>query len=259
MSNPHGTPIWYELQSHDPDAAARFYEAVVGWAIEGRPPGEVDYRMISAGAGHVGGLAGLREGAVPPTMTPGWKVYIGVDDVDAAARALVDGGGTVMTAPFDLPGVGRMAFVADPQGTPFNLMRGATEGAESTSFSPTLPGRGSWNELSTSDQPAALAFYTGLFGWRVAGAMPMGATGDYTFLALGETPLGAAMTGQPGSTPAWRFYFRVPDADAAAAAITANGGTVEHGPTDVPGGARVVVARDPQGAAFGVVSGGVAA
>ena len=31
MSNPHGTPIWYELITADPAKAQAFYETVVGW------------------------------------------------------------------------------------------------------------------------------------------------------------------------------------------------------------------------------------
>ena len=35
--------------------------------------------------------------------------------------------------------------------------------------------------------------------------------------------------------------------------ITAAGGTVKHGPSEVPGGAWIAVAADPQGASFGLV------
>jgi hypothetical protein len=47
-------------------------------------------------------------------------------------------------------------------------------------------------------------------------------------------------------------YFRVPDVDASAARIVANGGKVLNGPMEVPGGDRVLTAADPQGAAFGL-------
>ena len=46
MPNPHGTPIWYELKTADPDAAATFYDAVIGWTIAPPAEGERDYRMM---------------------------------------------------------------------------------------------------------------------------------------------------------------------------------------------------------------------
>jgi predicted enzyme related to lactoylglutathione lyase len=54
--------------------------------------------------------------------------------------------------------------------------------------------------------------------------------------------------------PNWQTYFRVPDVDAAADRIKAQGGTILNGPTDVPDGDRIVNAMDPQGAAFGLHS-----
>ena len=60
MTNPHGNFIWYELLTPDPDAAKRFYDAVVGWDIEPAPSGEMDYRMITIPkAGNVGGVMRL--------------------------------------------------------------------------------------------------------------------------------------------------------------------------------------------------------
>ena len=52
MPNLQGTPIWYELQTDDPDGAKAFYDAVIGWTVDERPAGELDYRCSTrAGAG----------------------------------------------------------------------------------------------------------------------------------------------------------------------------------------------------------------
>ncbi len=59
MSNPHGSPIWYELMTPDPAGAKAFYDAVIGWTVEAAPSGDVDYRMIAAQGGLVGGVLGL--------------------------------------------------------------------------------------------------------------------------------------------------------------------------------------------------------
>ena len=59
MANKHGDFIWYELATPDPDASKAFYDDVVGWTIEAAPSGPMDYRMIAAADGLVGGVARL--------------------------------------------------------------------------------------------------------------------------------------------------------------------------------------------------------
>ena len=59
--------------------------------------------------------------------------------------------------------------------------------------------------------------------------------------------------------PTWLHYVRVDSTDAAAARVTANGGTVINGPMDVPGGGRIAQCVDPQGAIFAVHSSAPAA
>jgi hypothetical protein len=152
----------------------------------------------------------------------------------------------------DMEGVGRIALVADPQGVPFYLMRGASEAA-STSFAPKEAGRCNWNELSAPDPDDALAFYTGRFGWEKGDVMPMGEMGGYQFIHHGGGMIGAIMRSPPGRPPGWNFAFGVRDIEGAPARISAGGGAVLHGPIEVPGGDFVVMAADPQGAAFTVV------
>lgn len=263
MANAQGDFIWYELMTTDMDGARAFYEPVVGWSIgaESGMPG-MDYRMIGVGDGDaahdedfVAGLMELDDEMLSNGGRPMWIAYIGVDDVDAMAGAIEQAGGRIFVPPSEIPGVGRFAMVADPQGAPFYIMRGASD-ESSTVFSERGLRRCGWNELITPDQIAAHRFYTTLFGWRQEGAMPMGDGGPgYCFLLQGETRIGA--TGpRPGGAPAsWRHYFRVPSIDAAIAAVTAHGGTVEQGPHDVPGGDMIVVGKDPQGAEFALVGG----
>ncbi len=58
----------------------------------------------------------------------------------------------------------------------------------------------------------------------------------------------------PGAPAAWMPYAMVKDAKAAAAAATANGGTIINGPMEVPGGDWIAQGVDPQGAVFSVHS-----
>ncbi|HEX8572457.1 MAG TPA: VOC family protein [Allosphingosinicella sp.] len=250
--NPHGSFIWYELLTADPDSAAAFYGEVIGWTAASAGQPGVDYRIFSASGTQVAGHMKLPDEAAEMGMRPGWLGYIGVDDVDHAVAAIVADGGKVHMPAMDMEGVGRIALVADPQGVPFYVMRGESE-APSAAFAPMKAGHCNWNELSTPDQASALAFYTGRFGWQKGEAMPMGAMGGYQFIEQDGEMIGAVMTAPPGRPAAWNFAFGVEDIDEAAAKIAAGGGTVNHGPVEVPGGAWVVMADDPQGAAFMVV------
>jgi predicted enzyme related to lactoylglutathione lyase len=84
--------------------------------------------------------------------------------------------------------------------------------------------------------------------------MPMGEMGEYRFITHQGGPLGTAMNRMPGGPPpSWNFYFGVADIDTAAAAVSGVGGTIHHGPTEVPGGAFIIIGSDPQGAMFGLV------
>ena len=254
MTTPFGLPIWYDLVTTDTAAAARFYGDVVGWKT-GSFDGSGDYMLWNADDGTtVGGLMTLPAGA---PGGPGWSVYFHVADVDATIAAVEQSGGAVRMPPQDVPGAGRFALVADPQGVVFYVMTPRPTGdGESVSFSPTLPQRCAWNELFTTDQAAALPFYAGLLGWTSTEAMPMGEMGDYSFIDCGDVRLGAMMNRPSPEQPArWGVYFHIPDVDAAVATITDGGGQVVMGPMEVPGGQRIVVAIDPQGATVGFVSG----
>lgn len=248
MTNKHGEFIWYELMTSDLEGARAFYEPVVGWTIgvaSGMPG--MDYRMIGPPDATFGGVMQIDADMAAQGARPGWIGYVGVDDVDASVEAIRAMGGVIHMGPSDIPGVGRIAMAADPRGALFYVMRGAVEGT-STAFSPGKLGHAVWNELTTPDPDGAHAFYSKLFGWTNPESMPMGAMGDYRFLALGDLRLGATMY---GAGPAfWQPYFSVESIDAAMDAVTRQGGTIDNGPHEVPGGDHIIVGTDPQGARF---------
>ncbi len=107
-----------------------------------------------------------------------------------------------------------------------------------------------WTELGTSDLDAAKRFYTGLFGWRPE-TDPRPEAGGYTIAHLGDAAVAAlAPLFQESQPVAWNVTFSVADADAAAEAVRAAGGTVLLGPMDVFDAGRFTVATDPGGAVF---------
>jgi predicted enzyme related to lactoylglutathione lyase len=163
VANRHGDFIWYELLTSDPAAAERFYGAVLGWRTRRAEGSPTDYRIFGTGEAEVAGLMAIPSDAAAAGMRPGWLGYIAVDDVDPAAAGIVAAGGMQHVPPTDIPGVGRFALMADPQGVAFYVMWGTMEGT-STSFAPGKTGHCHWNELATTDQEGALAFYTDRFG-----------------------------------------------------------------------------------------------
>ena len=258
--NQHGDFIWYDLMTTDAAAAKKFYGALLGWTFQDSGQDGMAYHVISAKDQSIGGLMPISAEMSAGGAQPCWMGYINVDDVDAAAKALKSAGGTVHRQAWDIPGAGRMAFVADPQGAMFYIMKptppAGNPNAVSTAFSYDTPmvGHCAWNELATTDQDAAIAFYTGLFGWRQEGDMDMGPMGKYKFLYQGEKMLGAVMN-KPEEMPVvmWSYYFRVPSIDAALETIKAHNGQVLNGPDEIPGGEFTVSCLDPQGAPFALV------
>lgn len=116
------------------------------------------------------------------------------------------------------------------------------------------PGTFSWADLSTTDQPAAKEFYTGLFGWE-AEDMPVGEGAVYSMMRLGGRNV-AAISPQPeqqraaGVPPMWNSYITVESADEAAEKAGKLGASVHAGPFDVMQAGRMAVIQDPQGAFF---------
>lgn len=265
MPNPAGAFIWYELMTTDPEAAGRFYSAVVsGWKFGDRVPTEVDYRMIvRSDAGNAGGVLKLSEEMQQHGARPVWMGYLHVDDVDATVSAAQAEGAEVRMPAWDAPGVGRLAMIADPQGAPIYLMKpippAGDENKASDVFSVEQPQHVRWNELSTTDPDGAIAFYSRHFGWSQEGDMDMGEMGKYRFIQHNGVGIGAVMPKMPQMPVSlWTYYIGVDDIDRAVSAIESGGGSVLNGPMEIPGGEYALNAMDPQGAAFGLVGPGKA-
>ncbi|WP_340264489.1 VOC family protein [Sphingobium mellinum] len=257
MTDLNGKFFWYELMTSDPAAALAFYGDVVGWTAQAFG-GEHDYQVISGSAGPLGGVMAIPAEAKACGMRPWWGGYIGSADVDADAQRLSAAGGSIKRAPEDIPGVGRFAVMTDPGGAVFMLLKGSSpEGMEPAP--PMAKGHVGWHELYSGDFSADLAFYTSQFGWGTGEAMDMGEMGKYQLFSLSGATDFHAMSGgimpRPKEVPMplWLFYFAVPDIDLAKDKVESGGGMVLNGPMEVPGGAWIIQAADPQGAMFALV------
>jgi uncharacterized protein len=254
MASPPGTFVWYELMTTEAAAATAFYKSVIGWNAQDAGYPDFRYTLLSAGDMQVAGLMTLPQDALDAGARPGWVGYVAVDDVDEDTARCMKAGGMVHRAPADIPGVGRFAIVADPQGAVIVLFKG-------TGTSPpapvNTPGFAGWRELLAADGTAAFAFYSELFGWTKGDAIDIGPMGTYQLFAMagGGEPIGGMMTKPPDvPVPFWIYYFQVDGIEAAVARINAAGGTVINGPMEVPGGSWIVQVLDPQGAMFALVS-----
>lgn len=82
------------------------------------------YTIFTHGGQDIGGMVTM-QGDAWKGIPPHWGVYIAVDDVDASARKAEQLGGKIMSQPFDIPNVGRMAVVQDATGAAFSLFKGS--------------------------------------------------------------------------------------------------------------------------------------
>ncbi|MFC4785747.1 VOC family protein [Nocardioides sp. MAHUQ-72] len=121
-ANEPGTPVWHELMTPDVERATRFYSDVLGVGWETMPADGSDYSCLVVEGRQVAGAMAPPRPGIPPC----WSVYFDVESVDDAVAWAQHLGATVLAPAFDLPGVGRMAVLADPQGATFNLMQSQT-------------------------------------------------------------------------------------------------------------------------------------
>ena len=117
LHRPHAFS-WAELCTPDPAVASTFYRALFGWDAAditmALPSGPVGYTVFLAGQEEAAGLM--------PAGEPRWLAYVETGDADLDAKRAQELGGTVVTEPFDVPGIGRITVLAGRSGETFALM-----------------------------------------------------------------------------------------------------------------------------------------
>lgn len=110
---------WADLNTSDPEKAAKFYSDWLGWSYE---MGKDGYRHISNGGGKEDMLGGIpADRPLPPGVPPHWLAYFKVADCKASAAKAAELGGNPIMPATEMPGVGTIAVIADPQGAVFAL------------------------------------------------------------------------------------------------------------------------------------------
>lgn len=236
-----GRFVWHDHLSGDPGAASSFYAELLGWEIEVWKPREFDYPMIKAHEQTHGGF-GPAQGGAPPH----WLGHVVVEDADAAAQRAEGAGGNVVAPAMEIPEVGRMMVVADPQGAVVSLFAPAGE-------APASEGVFVWDELLTSDVEGAKRFYAEVAGWE-SRDVDMGEGAVYTLFGSGGVDRAGcfALPDEAEAPPHWLCYVYAADVDATAAKAEELGATKAMGPVDVRTVGRLAVLADPQGAYVGL-------
>jgi hypothetical protein len=120
--NEIGALAWTELYTKDTDKAAAFYSGLFKW--EAKPwEGPNPYTVF-----YFAGEERMAGGMLPITdqmqgMPPMWLPYFQVDDTDRTVAKAQELGAKVWVPPMDVPNVGRLAIIADPQGAMFAVIK----------------------------------------------------------------------------------------------------------------------------------------
>jgi predicted enzyme related to lactoylglutathione lyase len=144
-----------------------------------------------------------------------------------------------------------MAVCTDPTGAVFDLWEPRKN--PGTDVDNRVPGAPSWFESRTTDVDTASKFYAGVFGWQPEDASPPGMS--YTTFKSGGKYVGGMFQCPPemNAPPHWATFFNSDDVDADARKAVALGGTLCHGPEDIPGIGRFCVLTSPQGVIFHLI------
>lgn len=116
-----GSVCWRELYTRDVDRAGKFYRDVFGWEANPTPMGPITYTMFRLGGKDVGGMMAIQENMGP--VPPHWALYFSVADCDRTVTQALEKGGSIVWPAMDVPNVGRMAGLRDPQGAVFAIVR----------------------------------------------------------------------------------------------------------------------------------------
>lgn len=108
-----GRLVHIAINADDDGATRTFYESVFDWSFADWGPPGFSRAELGDSPSTVAAVQGRRD-LVPGVRATGPEVTIEVDDLTGALRRVDAAGGRVVFERSTIPGVGDLAFVADP-------------------------------------------------------------------------------------------------------------------------------------------------
>jgi predicted enzyme related to lactoylglutathione lyase len=236
-----GKFVWHALLTDDVPAAKHFYGEAFGWSFESTTT--EGYTLIRSSGRRVGAIIDV-ERRNPDEPVTQWLSFLSVADVDVST-ALFEAEGKIYREPMDVPGFGRVAVVADPQGAPLVLLR-SVSGDPPDGKEPPV-GEFLWIDYVASEPDAAGEFYRRLVGWEAR--KHDSPTGDYWVMWHGDRGRAGMFTDPwPSVKPNWLPYVRVEDTQASVDRIAQLGGEVVLAPSQAIRNGTTAIIIDPLGA-----------
>lgn len=240
-----GKFVWHLLLTEEPGQARDYYGKLLGWTFENIEPGDDDLLLIKSGGRTLGAAVSVKGKGGGESISQ-WVSFLSVPDVKAA-EAVFKGTGKVYRGAREVPGLGTLALVADPQGAPLGLIH--TGNGDPPDAGVPAVGAFLWNDYVAADPGAALEFYAALVGWSHEVRDTRNGVDYHVFKSGGTPRAGLFRKPWPQVKPNWLPYVRVEDAAAVAARAEQLGGRVLLAPSGEVRNGSVAVVADPQGAA----------
>lgn len=131
--------VHFEIHAKDMDKSQQFYEQLFGWKFIAMGPDMGNYRVVMTGPGPdeiAGKVIKMEEVGINGGMTPrqgepaasgapvnAFVCIVGVDDVDATMAKAQELGGTVALPAMEVPTVGRLGYLKDPDNNIFGVIK----------------------------------------------------------------------------------------------------------------------------------------
>lgn len=122
-----GTVCWVDLAAHDAAGSLDFYGRLFGWTARDESLHGGTYTRLSHEGRELGSLYRISAREAGLGMPQHWTPYVAVEDAAAAQRRAIELGATLIAPAFDVPGLARVAVVADPGGAPIGLWQDTRE------------------------------------------------------------------------------------------------------------------------------------
>lgn len=253
-----GDFVWADLSAYRLGAAEGFYGALFGWRYASlEPPEGPPYRIASTPEGTAAGLFDMPADYRRLGLPSFWMPYFSVGSVEAACAEALRSGGKVELGPLAWSDTDAIALIRDPLGAGFTVHAGPSFSRPQSTWGASggaASGFPIWAALYVSDVSAVRDFYAKLFGWRIA--QHLSASGAHrvrTSAARDVADMYALDEALRGKSQFWGVHFGCNDLERAERIIADAGGAILH--RDDSAGEMVLLAQDPDGAAFFLRSG----